>query len=254
MIVRVVGGHGGVSPGFRATSFLIDGKILIDCGSVASGLLIDEQVQIDHILLSHPHLDHICELAYLSDNCFGLKGRPFEVYSNKEVMDAVRKHLMNDIIWPDFSKLPNDKNPTIRFNEIAPEKEVILGDYKIMPVNVNHFCGAFGFIIEKKGRSLLFTQDTGPTEKIWEIAKNIKGLKAVFTEVSFPNFLQKVATDSRHHTPQSLGKEIEKMPQDIPIFLSHLKPNFQAQLYQEVEALGNDRINIIGTDDTSYVF
>lgn len=254
MIVRIVGGHGGVAPGFRATSFLIDGKLLIDAGSVASGLLIDEQVQIDNILISHPHLDHINELAFLSDNCFGLKGKPFEVFSNNEVIDAIRKHLMNDVIWPDFSKLPNEKNPTIHFNEILPEVEITLGDYKILPVHVNHYCGAFGFIIERKGRAVMFTQDTGPTKRIWEIAKTYKNLKAIFTEVSFPNALSKVAQDSRHHTPKTLNEEISKMPADLPIFLSHLKPNYQAQLYLEVEALGNDRINIMGVDDTSYVF
>ena len=98
MIVRIIGGHGGVCPGFRATSYLIDGKLLIDAGSVATGLLIDEQLQIDNILISHPHLDHINELAFLSDNCFGMKNRPYEVYSNKEVIDAIRKHLINDVI------------------------------------------------------------------------------------------------------------------------------------------------------------
>ena len=64
MMVRIVGGHGGVSPGFRATSYLVDGKLLIDAGAVASGMTIDEQVLIDNILISHSHLDHICELAF----------------------------------------------------------------------------------------------------------------------------------------------------------------------------------------------
>jgi ribonuclease BN (tRNA processing enzyme) len=254
MIVRIIGGHGGVCPGFRATSYLIDGKLLIDAGSVATGLLIDEQLQVDNILISHPHLDHINELAFLADNCFGMKNRPFEIYSNKEVIDGIRKHLINDIIWPDFSKLPNEKNPTLRFHEIQPEVPFMLDDYKIIPVHVNHFGGAFGFIIERKGRSVLFTQDTGPTERIWEVAKGCKNLKAIFTEVSFPNAFSKVAQDSRHHTPMTIDVEIAKMPKDIPIFLGHLKPNYQAQLFQEIEALGNDRISIMGTDDTSYVF
>ncbi|MBI2519122.1 MAG: 3',5'-cyclic-nucleotide phosphodiesterase [Bdellovibrio sp.] len=254
MIVRIIGGHGGVCPGFRATSYLIDGKLMIDAGSVASGLLIDEQLQIDNILISHPHLDHINELAFLSDNCFGMKNRPYEIYSNKEVIDAIRKHLINDVIWPDFSKLPNEKNPTLRFHEIQPEVPLMLDDYKIFPIHVNHFGGAFGFIIERKGRSVLFTQDTGPTERIWEVAKTYKNLKAIFTEVSFPSAFSKVAQDSKHHTPMTIDAEIAKMPKDIPIFLGHLKPNYQAQLFQEIEALGNDRISIMGTDDTSFVF
>lgn len=256
MLVRIVGGHGGVAPGYRATSYLIDGKLLIDAGSVASGLLIDEQVLIDNILISHAHMDHICELAYLSDNCFGLKGKPFEVYSSKIVREAIKKHFMNDMIWPDFSKIPNTKNPTIRFNDLAEEEELELEDYKITQVKVNHPAGGHGFIVEqkKKGNTVVFTQDTGPTDRIWELAKQCKKLKAIFTEVSFPNSMQSVATQSFHHTPQSLAEEIKKMPEDVPIFIGHLKPNYQTQLYQEVDELGCDRITMLGSDDTNYVF
>ena len=254
MFVRVIGGHGGVGPGFRATSYLIDGKVLIDCGSVASGIPIEEQTQIDFILISHAHLDHICELAYMSDNCFGLKGKPFEVYANGPVLAAIKTHLMNDTIWPDFTKLPSEKNPTLKFNTLIPEQVLKLGDYKITPILVNHPGGACGFLIESKGKALIFTQDTGPTEKIWQYAKNVKNLKGIFTEASFPNALSKVATDSQHHTPLSMNEEIKKMPKDIPIFLGHLKPNFQTQLYKEIEGLGDSRITILGQDGTTFQF
>jgi ribonuclease BN (tRNA processing enzyme) len=255
MLVRIIGGHGGVAPGFRATSYLIDGKLLIDAGSVASGILIDEQVLIDHILISHAHLDHISDLAFISDNCFGLKGKPFQVYSNQLVKDAIKTHLMNDIIWPDFSKLPNTQNPTMAFNVIESEKVIQLGEYKIISIKVNHPLDGMGFIVEKKNTSVLFTQDTGPTDRIWEIAHGIKNLKAIFTEVSFPDRLKDVARMSQHHTPATMKEEIKKMPKDIPIFLGHLKPNFQTLLYKEIEEINSDgRITLLGSDDTSYVF
>jgi ribonuclease BN (tRNA processing enzyme) len=254
MLIRIVGGHGGVAPGHRATSYLVDGKLLIDAGSAALGLLIDEQLMIENILISHPHLDHISDLAYLCDNCFGLKDLPFEVYSSKHVKDAIKAHLMNDIIWPDFSKLPNLKNPTIRFNEITAEKKIVIGGYQILPVPVNHPEDAHGFIISKGKVAVLFTQDTGPTERIWELGHKTEHLKAIFSEVSFPNRLQKIATDSQHHTAHTLKEEIKKMPKDIPLFIGHLKPNFQTQLYQEIDEIGCDRITLLGSDDTSYVF
>jgi len=119
---------------------------------------------------------------------------------------------------------------------------------------VNHQTGALGFIIERKNSTVVFTQDTGPTDKIWEYAKQAKNLKAIFTEVSFPNALAKVATDSQHHTPATMKAEIEKMPKNVPIFLGHLKPNFQHQLFKEIEELDDERITILGSSDTSYVF
>lgn len=254
MLVRIIGGHGGVSPGFKATSYLIDGKLLIDAGSVASGIQIEEQSHIDYMLISHAHLDHISDLAFIADNCFGMKGRPFEVYANKPVKDAIKTNLLNDIIWPDFSALPSKENPTLRFHEIKPEMGLVLGDYRIMPIPVNHQGGALGFIVERKNVSVVFTQDTGPTDKIWEYAHKVKNLKAIFTEVSFPNSMAKVAADSLHHTPNTMREEIKKMPADVPIFLGHLKPNFQSQLFKEIAELDDERITILGSSDTSYVF
>jgi ribonuclease BN (tRNA processing enzyme) len=254
MLVRIIGGHGGVSPGFKATSYLIDGKLLIDAGSVASGIQIEEQTQIDNILISHAHLDHISDLAFLSDNCFGLKGVPFEVYANKPVKDAIKTHLLNDIIWPDFTVLPTKENPTLRFHDIKPGEVIQVGDYKILPIPVNHSTGALGFIIERKDTAIVFTQDTGPTEKIWELAHTYKNLKAIFTEVSFPDSMSKVAKDSWHHTPATMKEEIKKMPKDVPIFLGHLKPNFQHLLFEEIAEIKNERITILGSSDTSYVF
>lgn len=254
MLVRIIGGHGGVSPGYRATSYLIDGKLLLDAGSVASGIQIDEQVLIDNILVSHSHLDHISDLAFLADNCFGLKGRPFEIWTDKSVRESIMKHLLNDEIWPDFTKLPTKKDPTLHFNDTSSEKSFMLADHKITPVKVNHPAGGHGFIIEKNNKTVIFTQDTGPTDRIWELAKDIKNLKAIFTEVSFPNSLQQVADDSFHHTPKSIAVEIGKMPEDVPVFLGHLKPNYQKQLFKEVDDLGLERVSLLGDDDTSFVF
>ena len=254
MLVRIVGGHGGVSPGYRATSYLIDGKLLIDAGSVASGIQIAEQVLIDNILISHSHLDHISDLAFLADNCFGQKGRPFEIYTNPEVKNSIMTHLLNDTIWPDFTKIPSKLNPTLRFNDLEAEKEVQIGDYTVTSVKVNHPGPGHGFIIEKNNTTIVFTQDTGPTDRIWELAKTKKNLKAIFTEVSFPNSLMQIAIDSQHHTPSTMEEEIKKMPADIPIFLGHLKPNFQAQLFKEIDQIGSDRVSVLGSDDTSYVF
>lgn len=254
MLVRIIGGHGGVAPGFRATSYLIDGKLLIDAGSVATGLRISEQVLIDNILISHPHLDHIKDLAFIADNCFGMKGAPFEVHASDTSKNAITTHLMNDMIWPDFSKLPNESNPTIRFHSLKPEEMVEIGGYEILPVGVNHPCDAFGFIIQKGKTAVLFTQDTGPTDRIWELGKKYENLKAIFTEVSFPNSLLQVAIDSYHHTANTLKAEIPKMPTEVPIFLGHLKPNFQDQLIKEIEAIGDERITVMADDDTSYVF
>ncbi len=245
--VKVIGSHGGVSPGCRATSFLINDELLIDAGSIASGVPIKVQAGVKNILISHAHLDHISELAYLCDNCFGLKSSPFMVYSNTIVKNAILEHILNDTVWPDFSKLPTEANPTIKFNEFLPGNSFTLGDYEILPIRVNHNTEACGFIIKWKGKALIFTQDTGPTDEIWKKG-NTEGLVGIFCEVSFPNSLKQVANDSLHHTPQTIEKEIKKMPRNVPIYLGHLKPNYIDILVKEIAGLGENRINLLTND------
>lgn len=254
MKIQVLGGHGGQAKGFATTSFLIDDKILIDAGAVAATLSIEEQTQIQSILISHCHLDHIKDLAFMCDNCFGLKSGPIKVYTHATVKKIIKDHLLNDIIWPDFTKLPNPENPTMTITAVDDGKEITLGEYKVTPIKVKHAFDAMGFIIEKGGSSVLFTLDTGPTEKIWEAARNKSNIKAIFTEVSFPNTLAKVAEVSEHHTPDSLKTEISKMPKDVPIILTHLKPNYRADILKELQEIKEDRIRVLDRDGEIFNF
>ncbi len=248
MQVKVIGAHGGIAAGYKATSFLIDHKILIDAGSVASGLGVEDQKGIDHIFISHAHLDHIKDLAFMCDNCFGMRENPFEVYSHPTVKTAIKTHLMNDVIWPDFSKIPNENNPTIRFNEILPEKKIEVAGYEILPIPVNHPGDTLGYVISKGNTTLLFTLDTSATERIWDVARSLKNLKAIFTEVSFPNRLQNVAEISFHHCPKTLAKEMRKMPPNIPIYVGHLKPQYHTELINEIKDLDDESLNILDQD------
>lgn len=254
MKIQILGGHGGLTRGHSTTSFLIDDRLLIDAGAVAGTLSIEEQIKIDHILISHCHLDHTKDLAFLCDNCFGLKDKPFQVYTHATVKNIIKTHLLNDILWPDFSVLPTPEKPTITINAIPEEKKLVIGEYSIMPVKVKHQHDAMGFIVEKGASAVLFTLDTGPTERIWEVAKTYKNLKAIFTEVSFPNALSKVAEVSDHHTANSMKHELTKMPSGVPVILTHLKPNYRDEILKEVKALNEQRIRVLDHDGEIFNF
>jgi ribonuclease BN (tRNA processing enzyme) len=254
MKIQVLGGHGGLAKGYSTTSFLIDDKLLVDAGAVAGTLSIEQQTKIQNILISHCHLDHIKDLAFLCDNCFGLRPVPIEVHTHATVKNIIKTHLLNDIIWPDFTKLPTAENPTMSIHAISPEVEITLGDYHITPVKVTHALDAMGFIIEKNDSAVLFTLDTGPTERIWELARKKKNLKAIFTEVSFPNVLAKVAEVSEHHTPASLKAEMIKMPPNVPIILTHLKPNYRTNIISELEKFNDQRLRVLEKDGEIFHF
>ena len=254
MRIQVLGGHGGQALGFSTTSFLINDELLIDAGSVTAMLSVEQQSKIDHILISHSHLDHIKDLAFMCDNCFGMRPRPFQVYTHPTVKKILKDHLFNETIWPDFTILPNEKNPTLQINAIEPDKTITINKYKITPIKVQHPNDAMGFIIEDVDSSVLFTVDTAATERIWEKAKEIKNLKAIFTEVSFPNALKGVAIASDHHTPKTLQAELAKMPPNIPVILTHLKPNFREVIMKEISDLQEKRLRVLEKDGEVFNF
>ena len=254
MRIQVLGGHGGLSRGFSTTSFLINGELLIDAGAVASTLSVEEQSKIDHILISHSHLDHIKDLAFICDNCFGMRDTPFQVYTHATVKKILKEHFFNETIWPDFTILPNEKKPTIQINAIEPEKTFHLNGYTITPVKVQHPNDAMGYIIEHSDTAVLFTVDTAATERIWEVAKSIKNLKAIFTDVSFPNSLNGVAILSDHHTPASIKIELGKMPPNVPVILTHLKPNYREVILKELSELNEKRLRVLEKDGEVFNF
>lgn len=252
MKIHVLGGHGGMAKGFATTSFLVDDTLLIDAGGVAGAISIEEQSRIENILITHCHLDHIKDLAFICDNCFGLKSDPFHVFTHATVKGIIKAHLLNDIVWPDFTLLPTPEKPTMKLHEAVEKKRFHVGNYTVTGVKVNHAHDAMGFFIEKEGKTILFTGDTGPTEEIWKMAHKVKNLVAIFTEVSFPNRLHNVASLSNHHTADSLKIELLKMP-DVPVILTHLKPSFKEEIMQEISLLGK-QVQVLKNDGVVFNF
>ena len=66
--------------------------------------------------------------------------------------------------------------------------------------------------------------------------------------------MQGVADLSDHHTPATMAEEIKKMPPNIPIYLGHLKPNYQEEIIQEINDLQNPRLHVLYADDVSFKF
>ena len=44
------------------------------------------------------------------------------------------------------------------------------------------------------------------------------------------------------------------MPGKVPVYLGHLKPNYQEQLIQEITDLGESRLHILYADDVRFNF
>ena len=252
MELRVLGCHGGESVKHRTSSFLVDGRLAIDAGAITSMLTLDEQQAIETVLVSHAHMDHVRDLATLADNRCQQGGPPLVIASTRETLEALRTHFFNDRLWPDFSRIMTPSGPTIVLRELEPETPTELDGHLVRAVLVSHTIETCGFVVEGKGASLAYSGDTGPTERLWEVLRETPRLRALLLEVSFPNEQRELAHVSGHHTPETLGRELQKLGaelRDLPVMLYHIKPVFQARVERELAKLRAHNLQICQLGD-----
>ena len=251
MELRVIGCHGGETPKHRTSSFVLDERLAIDAGALTSGLELKAQFRLAACLVSHAHLDHIRDLATIADNRCQAECEPLIIAATKPTIQTLQKHFFNGLLWPDFSKIHTSAGPTIKFLELKHRKPVTIAGYEVETIPVAHTIDSSGFVVRGKDASIGYSGDTGPTEKIWEVLRAEKNLKALLMEVSFPNREQKLASDSGHHTPRTLAKDLKKFgkPQDLPTLLYHIKPVFQGEVEQECARLKGVNLTVTALGD-----
>jgi ribonuclease BN (tRNA processing enzyme) len=245
MLIEVLGGYGGESPECRMTCLLINGTIALDAGSLSQALSIERQVGVSTVLLSHSHMDHTNSLPFFIENVYGRSDRAIEIHASAATAYAIRKYLFNNATWPDFTRLPNHLLPAVRFVEYESETKVVIDGVTFTPIAVDHLVPTHGFLIEHNGAAVIWSSDTGPTQRLWEIANATPNLQAVFIETSFDNALQAVADVSFHLTPRTLEGELGKLTRKVPIYLHHLKPPCIERIHVEVQKIGNPDISFL---------
>ena len=246
MRIRVLGSFGSEGLGQRPSAFLVNEHVLVDAGTVPGALTVDEQVEIEHALLSHPHLDHIVGLAFLTDTLAGVGARrPVTATSIGPVVEALRAHAFNNVLWPDFTVIPSPEAPVLKLRTLAEEAEQRVGDLWVTPVPVEHTVPTTGFIIHDGEIGFVYSGDTGPTERLWRAARGLRGLRAVIMECAFPDRLGRLAEASKHLTPALVRREMDKLPPELPVWVYHIKPQFYQETVEELARIDPARLQIL---------
>ncbi|HVR98361.1 MAG TPA: 3',5'-cyclic-nucleotide phosphodiesterase [Thermoanaerobaculia bacterium] len=227
------------------TCLLVNGTIALDAGSLSQSLSVERQVEVRSILLSHSHMDHTNSLPFFIENVFGKTEGAIDIYASSATIYAIRKYLFNNATWPDFTRLPNHLVPALRFQELESGEPLVIDGVRFTPIPVDHLVPTHGFLIEQDGAAVLWSSDTGPTQRLWEVANRTPNLKAVCIDTSFDNALQPIADVSLHLTPQTLEVELRKLQKKVPILLHHLKPPCIARIQEEVRQLRNPDVHYL---------
>lgn len=252
MELRIVVCHGGETPRHKTSAFVLDDRVAIDAGSLTSGLELKAQCALEAVFVSHAHLDHIRDLATIADNRVQNNCKPLLIVGAKPTLGMLKKHFFNDKLWPDFSVIPSPAKPTIRYVELKPEVPVEIAGYRVRAIEVSHTIDSFAFVIESlKGGAIAYSGDTGPTDRLWEVLNDVRDLRAMLMEVSFPNREQRIATLSGHHTPQTLAVDLKKLrnSKELPFLLYHIKPSFQSEVERECAKLKGHDLTVVGLGD-----
>ena len=117
MKVRVLGCSGAIAQGCRTTSFLIDGRILIDAGTGVGDLTLDEMQAIDHVFLTHSHLDHIAALPLMLDAISSRRSQPVQVHALPETIAALQAHVLTTSSGPTSAVSPAAWRPSCTMSQ-----------------------------------------------------------------------------------------------------------------------------------------
>ncbi len=248
MQLEVLGCYGGVDPKHNSVTFLLDNKILLDAGTIVSPLTLERQKKIQAIFITHSHLDHIKDLCFLADNFVMMEKGPITVYGIPEVLDMIKKYVMNNKIWPDFFEIKGKKGKKVlSLYPIQIGKQIrINGGYTFEAVKTNHSIDSSGYIVGKNGRYFVYTGDTGPCPELIERLNSIDNLKALFIEVSLPSDKEKLALITGHMTPALLMDNLKLLKnKKVKIYIFHIKPPFIEQIKQEFCGLKNNNIILL---------
>ena len=243
MQVRVLGCSGAIAKDCRPTSFGVDCVLVGAAGPGVGDLSLDEMGGIDDVVLTHSHLDHIAALPLMIDAVASRRGKPLRVHALRATIEALRAHVFNNVIWPDFASIPSLEAPFVSFHDIVVGQELQLGTRALKNIEVLpavHTVPACGYAVRcaKGGPNWIFSGDTERNPAFWQRVNQLD-VGMLVIETAFSNREQALARRSLHLSPATLADELANIASDksYPIYITHTKPAETEEIMSQIDML-----------------
>ena len=238
--IQILGAYGTKSKGYGTSSFLLNKTNVIDAGNLLDSLDINS-TDIQNVWITHSHLDHIVDIAYILDNYFNMRKKSLNIIGLPATIQAIRENFLNNTIWPDFSKISliSSNEMAITYTEVEIGKSYKIGDKEyIKAFKTDHTVPSCGYIYTKENTSVLITADTYSLDSMIEEVNKDINITTVVIECSFPISLKSLAIESKHLTPELLFDQLKSLKRDdISLYINHIKPSFHKKISDEIAQL-----------------
>lgn len=244
----VLGSSGGKAKKRHTMCIYLPPSILLDAGNVFS-LDEDALLRVNHIFLTHSHLDHLVDIPFLIDYTYNLREKPLSIYGLPQTIEALRKNIMNWDVWPEFGslKLPLTEEYAIEYRELSPGCELEVEGYTILPLTSKHTVPTLSLIVKKDGRGFAYTSDTHRNPTLWHTVQEDPDIRVVLVDVSFPSYMSKLAKASLHNTPESLMEDMSLLRRGgVRVYAVHIKPACEGEVVAELRKMSRRVVPILG--------
>lgn len=239
MRVEVLGCDGSITGGRRTVCYKVDDDVLIDAGTGAGDLSLEQAVAVRAVFLTHAHLDHCCLLPMLADAAEPLRAEPLAVHALPETLDALRRNIFNGEIYPDYTMLPEPQRPYIRFEPMRTGETVELGGRRFTALPARHAVPCSAYRVDNGAASWVYSGDTTLCEAFWRELGRIDNLRHLLIETTLRNAQSDAAQRSGHMTAELLARGVRLLPRAVELHIVHMEAGHEDETVCEVmQALG----------------